>query len=137
MFSTIIIILSTVITGPFPPPDRFYISSADFSLRELAFDWSSVSTECIRFSTISQHQIVAAALLCTTNYTTITYTDLSTNGNVCTFTIQTVACENIIGRLSYPIKVNTSIPNLLGMLHSDISRAYIILYDLSVHLQQL
>ena len=83
-------------TGPFSPPNQLYISSADFSSRELTFEWSPVAPDCpaIHYNILASN---CGSCPTTTNHTTVTCTDVPINGSTCTFAIQTVVCGNIIG----------------------------------------
>ena len=102
------------------------MSNADFVSRQLTFVWSPVVSDC----PATHYNILASncgSCPTTTNHTNVTCTDVLNDGIVCTFTIQTVVCENITGNISYQIRVNISIPlNTLGILNSSTSRAYII-----------
>ena len=97
-------------TGLFPRSDRLYMSNVDFVPRQLTFNWSSVSPECPSNS-IHYNILVSNCGSCptTTNYTTVTCTDVPTDGSVCTFAIQIVICGNITGNMSVPIRVNTHV----------------------------
>ena len=92
-----------------PPPDRVYMSNADFVTGHLTFNWSSVSPDCPR-SSIHYNILASNCGSCptTTNHTTVTCTDVPIiNGSMCTFAVQTVVCGNITGNRSVPIRVNT------------------------------
>ena len=100
------LLLLTVITGPLPPPDRLYIGSADFTLRELTFAWSQVGPGC----PATYYNILASncgSCPTTTNHTNVTCTDVQTDGSACIFAVQTVTCETLAGNESNPVKVMT------------------------------
>ena len=76
---------------------------------------------------------MAAAPLPPINHTNVICTNVQTNGSVCTFAVQAVACGNITGQLSNMIKIsilsptvtesdNNNITFLLGMDNPDTSR---------------
>ena len=81
--------------APLPPPDRMYLSNADLNSRVLTFEWSPVTPDC---SAIHYNILASNCGSCptTTNHTTVTYTDVPTNGNSCTFALQTVVCGHIV-----------------------------------------
>ena len=93
-------------TGPFSPPNKLYISSADFSSRELTFKWSPVAPDCpaIHYNISASN---CGSCPTTTNHTTVTCTDVPTVGSVCTFAVQTVVCGNVTGNYSSPVEVTT------------------------------
>ena len=86
----------TVIAGPFPPPEKLYISSADFSLRELTFEWSPVGSDC---PTIHYNILASNCGSCPTitNHTNVTCTGVPSDDNVCIVSVQPVVCGNITG----------------------------------------
>ena len=97
-------------TGPFPPPgpDRLYMSNIDFVLKQLTFNWSSISPDC---PAIYYNILASSCGSCptTTNHTTVTCTDVPTSDSACTFALQTVICGNITSNRSVPVRVNTGI----------------------------
>ena len=91
-------------TGPFLPPNQLYISSADFSSRELTFGWSPVAPDCpaIHYKILASN---CGSCPNTTNHTTVTCTDVPINGSTCTFAVQTLVCGNIAGNMSDTISI--------------------------------
>ena len=84
------------------------MSSANFVSRELAFRWSPVASDCpaIRYNILASN---CGSCPTTTNYTTVTCTDIPTNNSVCIFAIQTVVCGNVTGNANNPIRVGVKI----------------------------
>ena len=91
--------------GPLSPPSKFftYISN-DCPAKELAFVWSPVAPDCpaIHYNILASN---CGSCPTTTNHTNATCTDVPTNGSVCTFAVQTVACGNITGNESEPVSI--------------------------------
>ena len=78
---------------------NLHISAANFILKELEFTWSPVALTC----PIIHYNILASncgSCPTVTNYTTITCTDIPTNGRTCEFAVQTVVCGNITGDIA-------------------------------------
>ena len=95
----------TICIGPFPPPSKFYISTADFVSKVFTFSWSPVAPECpaaIHYNILASN---CGSCPTTTNHTTVTCTDVPINGSMCLFAIQAVVCENITGNTSDPIHI--------------------------------
>ena len=99
------------------------MGNADFIIRQITFTWSSITTES-DCSAVHYNILASNCGSCptTTNHTTVICTDVSTNGSMCTFAVQTVVCGNITGNRSVPIRVNTGI-----VYHTQASR------DLGMH----
>ena len=55
----------------------------------------------------------------------IQYTDVQTNGSLCTFAVQTVVCGSITGQFSNPVRVSILNPTE-GVHNSDTSRVCIM-----------
>ena len=91
-------------TGPLSAPNKLYTSNADFSQQEITFSWSPVVSDCpaIYYNIPSSN---CGSCPTTTNHTTVTCTDVPTNGSVCTFALQTVVCGNITGNESNPVSI--------------------------------
>ena len=79
---------------PFPPDNISWIATCLQS--DLAFNWSTVAPN---YSQTAIHYSIFASNCgsCpnTTTHTTVTCTDVPTDGNMCTFELQTVVCENV------------------------------------------
>ena len=92
--------------GRLPPPNKLYLSTANFVSRRLTFTWSPVAPDCpaIHYNILASN---CGSCPTTTNHTTVTCTDVPINQSTCTFAVQTVLCGNLIGNLSDPI--NTTI----------------------------
>ena len=108
----------TTITGQLPPPNKLYVSTANFISRHLTFSWSPVAPDC---SAIHYNILASNCGSCptTTNHTEITCTNVPTDGSECTFAVQTVACGNITGNTSDPISITfyTTQSTQTGTLH--------------------
>ena len=89
-------------TVPFPPPTDAYV--VDLSLRQVVFKWSSVSSTChqIRYNIISNNCGQCPDI---TTHTTATCTGIPTNDQQCTFALQTIVCNNLIGNTSKEIQI--------------------------------
>ena len=90
-----------------PSPNMIYASLVDTVSRQITFTWSSVTPEC---TTIQYNILTSNCGSCptTTNHTTVTCTDVPTaadNATTCTFAIQAMNCEIIMGKFSKPITV--------------------------------
>lgn len=90
------------LTVPFAPPTDVYI--VDLSLRQVIFKWSAVSSTClqIRYNIVSHNCGECPDI---TTHTTATCTGIPTNGQQCTFTLQTIVCNNLIGNTSKEIQI--------------------------------
>ena len=86
------------------------MSNIDFISKQLTFYWSSISADCpaIHYNILASN---CGSCPTITNHTTVTCTDVLTNGNTCTFALQTLACGNVTSNRSVPIRVNTGIVN--------------------------
>ena len=92
----------------FSPPDEMYISLIDIGARQLTFNWSPATTlDCpdIHYNILSSN---CGSCPTITTHTTVTCTDIPTDGNMCTFAVQTVICENITGNMSYPLTISVT-----------------------------
>ena len=100
-----------MIQGPFPPPNTLFISQADFVSRQITFDWNRVVTNCSNLINIHYSILALNCGNCpnTTNHTTVTCTDVPTDGSMCTFAVQTEACGDN-GNLSDNITLNLNLP---------------------------
>ena len=80
------------------------MSVANFSSRELVFKWSPVATVCraLHYNILSSN---CGSCPTTTTNTTVTCTDVPTDGSVCTFAVQTVVCGNITGNVSDSVNI--------------------------------
>ena len=90
---------SCMTVAPYPPPDKVSISLVDLSSRRLTFIWSSVAPDCptIHYNILSSN---CGSCPTTTTYTTVTCTDVPTDGDMCTLALETVVCGNVTGNLS-------------------------------------
>ena len=115
------------------PPETLYVSNADFVSRKLTFSWSTDCGAMVRYNILASN---CGSCPTTTNHTNVTCTNVQTNGSLCMFAVQTVACGNITGQLSNMIEVsilnptvtdnNDNVIVLLGMNNPDTSKVYII-----------
>ena len=120
--------------APSAPPEILYMSNADFVSRKLIFSWSTDCGAELHYNILASN---CGSCPTTTNHTNVTCTSAETNGSLCTFAVQTVACGNITGQLSNTIKISILSPTvqtesdnnniiLLGMDNPDTSRVCII-----------
>ena len=74
-------------------------SAVSFDSRALTFDWSPVAPDChtLHYNILSSN---CGSCSTTTTNTTVTCTDVPTDGSMCTFAVQTVVCGNIVGNFS-------------------------------------
>ena len=93
-------------TGPSLPPSNLYINAVDFDSNLLAFTWSPVSLggSALHYNILSLN---CGSCPTTTTNTTVTCTDVPTDGSVCTFAVQTVVCENVVSDKSDSVNVTT------------------------------
>ena len=86
------------------------MSNIDFILKQLTFNWSSISAD---YPAIYYNILASNCGSCPTitNHTTVTCTDVPTNGSTCVFALQTVVCGNTTSNRSVPIRVNIGIVN--------------------------
>ena len=108
--------VTCITAGHLSPPNKLFISSANFILRRLTFSWSSVALDCpvIRYNILASN---CGSCPTTTNHTNVTCTDVPTENSVCTFAIQTVLCGSLIGNKSDPVIVTTT--TLLDRINVD------------------
>ena len=92
--------------GQFQPPDKLHLSAANFILGYFIFSWSAAASEC---SAVHYNILASNCGSCptTTNHTTITCTDVPTDGSTCVFAVQTVVCGNLAGNYSDMVTVTT------------------------------
>ena len=101
--------------APLPPPDEISLALVNFGQKEITFSWSPVAPDCPSI----QYNILASncgSCPTTTNHTTITCTDLPSDGSLCTFAVETVVCGNIAGNRSKPLMLKTA--NTFTEIHS-------------------
>ena len=70
------------------------------------FSWSPVTSDCL----VLHYNILTSncgSCPTTTTDTTVTCTDVPTNGSMCTFAVQTVVCGDIVGDSSDSVNVTT------------------------------
>ena len=113
---------------PLPPPTTLFISKADFTSRRVTFNWSKAVTECpdraIHYNILASN---CGSCPTTTNHTSVTCTNVQTNGSTCTFAVQTVVCGFIAGNDSNTIILHLESPgqnnsecNCIGAIVSTI-----------------
>ena len=85
-------------------PSRPFISLVNVVSKQLIFGWSPIALECpdIHYKINASN---CGNCPTTTNHTTVTCTNVPTNGNTCTFAVQTIVCRNIFGNISEPVAV--------------------------------
>ena len=93
--------------GPFPPPDAIFLDRVNFGLKEITFRWSQIALDCraIHYNILASN---CGSCPTATNHTNVTCTDLPSDGSLCTFTVETVVCENITGNQSKPLMFKTA-----------------------------
>ena len=104
---------------PLPPPGKVYISNADFSSRELRFNWSPVApAEC---PTVQYNILASNCGNCptTTNHTTVTCIDIPMNGSVCKFSVETVVCGNVVGNESDPVIIRSALEGVTFTMYTS------------------
>ena len=102
--------MNAVITaGHLSPPNKHFISTANFVSRHLTFSWSPVAPDCpaVHYNILASN---CGSCPTTTNHTNVTCTDIyvQTDGSTCIFALQTVIGERIIGNTSDPLVVSTA-----------------------------
>lgn len=87
---------------PFQPPSDVHL--VDINSTHLTFHWSRVSTNCdaIQYGIMSSN---CGHCPNVTTSTSITCSGLFTNGQLCTFIVQTVVCDSIAGNESKRVQV--------------------------------
>ena len=110
--------------GSFSPPNTLGIKNVELSRRQLTFTWSPVAPDCpaIYYNILASN---CGSCPTTTNHTNVTCTDVPTDGSVCTFAVQTVACGNISGNFSNPISINVYPTDIITAVHPTDITAYI------------
>ena len=96
--------LRNYISDSLPLPDDVHITAIDIGSRQLHFKWSPVAPDCpaIHYNILASN---CGSCPTITNHTTVTCTDVPTNGSTCTFAVQMVVCVNVAGNLSDPISI--------------------------------
>ena len=87
------------IAAPLLPPECVSISRSDLSSRQFTFKWNSVAPDCLSL----HYNILASncgSCPTTTTNTTVTCTDVPTDGSMCTFALKMTVCGNITGNWS-------------------------------------
>ena len=76
--------------------------------RQLTARWSSVAANCpsLHYNILATN---CGSCPTTTTNTTVTCTDVPTNGSMCTFAVQTVVCGDIVGNMSTQFSVSLSL----------------------------
>ena len=125
-----LIIFYLLYTALSASPETLHMSNVDFVSRQLTFSWSRVSTDCVAM--IHYNILASNCGSCpnTTNHTSVTCTDVPTNGTTCMFAIQTVFCGYITGNVSDPIIINTTFHHNNNIMCTDslsTDTAYIII----------
>lgn len=88
--------------GPLPPPDRIRLSLDHPGW--FVFSWDEVDTDC----EVVHYRIIASncgRCPTITAHTTVVCTDIPTNGNNCTFAVQTLVCDSVAGNVSDPVHI--------------------------------
>ena len=108
--------------GPIPPPSNLHISIADFVLREITFEWTPFAPFCptIHYNILSSN---CGSCPTTTTNTTVTCTDVPTDGSMCTFAVQTEVC-GVTGNFSDPLTV---VVDKESMVHEQMGECSLLL----------
>ena len=116
--------VTCITAGHLSPPNKLFISSANFILRHLTFSWSSVAPDCpvIHYNILASN---CGSCPTTTNHTSVTCTDVPTENSVCIFAIQTVLCGTLIGNESDPVIVHTETSQERINVDMSINTAYL------------
>ena len=89
----------------FPPPKDF-IATMDLSLREITFKWSKspAAPDCpsLHYNILASN---CGSCPTTTTNTTVTCTDVPTNGSMCTFSIESVVCGKVVNLFNDTIHI--------------------------------
>ena len=87
-----------------PLTDDVHVSAIDFSSRQLGFSWSPVAPDCeaIHYNILASNCGSCPSI---TNQTNVTCIDVSINSSTCILAAQTIACGNIIGNISDPVRI--------------------------------
>ena len=80
-------------------PNELDIDKVDIDSKQLTFRWSPVGTNCSADVHYNISTANCGSCPTTTNHTTVTCTDVPINGSVCTFSVQVVFCDTILGNL--------------------------------------
>ena len=85
-------------------PNVVSVNQTDLVSKQLMFVWSPVAPDC---PTVHYNILASNCGSCptTTNHTTVTCTDVPTDGSTCIFAVQTAVCGNIVGELSDTIQL--------------------------------
>ena len=82
------------ILGPFPPPSNIHISKADFVSKAITFKWSTspATSDCPsnNYTILSSN---CGSCPTTTTNTTVTCTDVPSDGGNCAFAVHTAVCD--------------------------------------------
>ena len=92
-------------TDPAPSPDR--ITASFDHPGGITFKWDEVDSGCdlVHYRFIASNCGTCSATNITTLYTTIFCTNLTMDGRVCSFAVQTIVCNDVAGNVSEPIHV--------------------------------
>ena len=92
---------------PVPPPDRISASVSFDHPGGITFTWDEVDSSCdiVHYRVITSNCGVCSATNITTLYTRVLCTNLTTDGSICSFAVQTIVCNDVAGNVSEPIHV--------------------------------
>ena len=85
-----------------PPPDNVHLGSV--TSRALTFNWNSVNTSCHAFAYSIASTNCGVCPINTTD-TSVTCVNVSADGSVCMFQVQTTVCNNNHGPLSTSVPI--------------------------------
>ena len=99
---------------PSLPENIGWITSYNYLQPDMiVFMWSTHSLGLLDCHVTTSFNIVASrecgSCPTTTNHTTVTCTDVPSNGGMCMFAVQAVVCGSMIGESSNPVLVDTTV----------------------------
>ena len=97
-------------------PIRLHLNKVDFQSNQLTFNWNPVAPDC---QAVEYHILASNCGSCptTTNYTSVTCTDVTSDG-MCIFFVETVVCGSVATNQNdtLNITINRSVMFEKGML---------------------
>ena len=101
-------------SSPLPPENVIWTTNY-LPSNMITFTWNTNSPDCpaIHYNILASN---CGSCPTTTNYTTVTCTDVPTDGSMCTFAVQTVVCGNITGESSQALLFNNNVQGQLKYL---------------------
>ena len=114
------------IIGQLSPPNKINISTANFDSRHLTFSWSPVAPDrpAIHYNILASN---CGSYPTSTNHTKVTCTDAPSDDIMCSFAVQTVLCESVMGNVSDTFRVygHTTMPQERNNMDICTNTAYL------------